>query len=171
MNIYDFAMKMEKDGEEYLRRAAERAPTMELKLILGMLAEEEVRHYETIKAMKQKEKDPGGAEDSGLIGVKNIFQQMMEKERPQPGPKIYENMFMDDGDLNMYRELVNMESYSFAFYRTKAREEEREEIRKLFFSLAEEEKEHEKIMNNLVTFILESRNRPVPALGVEELEG
>ena len=45
MNIYEFAMQMEKDGETFYRNLASKVSNLGLKNILNMLAEEEVKHY------------------------------------------------------------------------------------------------------------------------------
>lgn len=45
MDIYAFAMQMEKDGEKYYRQLMAAAKTAGLQQIFAMLADEEVNHY------------------------------------------------------------------------------------------------------------------------------
>jgi len=45
MNIYEFAMQMEKDGENYYRHLAEESTITGLGKIFTMLANEEVKHF------------------------------------------------------------------------------------------------------------------------------
>ncbi|GAH41605.1 unnamed protein product [marine sediment metagenome] len=52
MNIFEYAMKMEKDGEEYYRQLAQQTTNKGLQTILTMLADEEVKHYNAISAIK-----------------------------------------------------------------------------------------------------------------------
>ena len=52
MNIYEFAMKMEMDGEAYYRELASRTKIPALQKILGMLADDEVGHYKIVKNMR-----------------------------------------------------------------------------------------------------------------------
>lgn len=49
MIIYDYAIKMEEDGEQYYREQAEKAPTKEIADIFIMLAEEEEKHAEVLR--------------------------------------------------------------------------------------------------------------------------
>ncbi|KAB2832670.1 MAG: hypothetical protein F9K48_10015, partial [Candidatus Brocadia sp.] len=55
MNIFDFAMQMEKDGEQYYRNSAQKTQNVGLKKILGMLADAEVKHYDILQKMKKNE--------------------------------------------------------------------------------------------------------------------
>ena len=45
MNVYEYAMKVEKDGEHYYRELAAKTNDVGLQKILTMLAEEEVKHF------------------------------------------------------------------------------------------------------------------------------
>ena len=45
MNIYKYAMKMEKDSENYYRELANKTGDLGLQNILKMLANDEVKHY------------------------------------------------------------------------------------------------------------------------------
>ncbi|NUO05704.1 MAG: hypothetical protein HUU07_09975 [Candidatus Brocadia sinica] len=56
MNIYDYAMQMEKDGENYYRDSARKIDNAGLKKILGILANAEVKHYDILQKMKKNEK-------------------------------------------------------------------------------------------------------------------
>lgn len=55
MNVYEYAMKVEKEGEAYYREMAEISPNAGLKRIFTMLADEEVKHYNVFKSMMKKE--------------------------------------------------------------------------------------------------------------------
>lgn len=56
MDIYEYAMKMEKDGENLYREMAANTENTGIRNILIMLADAEVRHYDTFKKMKETEK-------------------------------------------------------------------------------------------------------------------
>ena len=49
MNVFDFAMKMEKDGEAFYREIAGKTKNPGLKSIFTTLADEEMEHYKTFK--------------------------------------------------------------------------------------------------------------------------
>ena len=52
MNIYDFAIQMEKDGEAYYRELGRKSKAEGLQFIFSILADEEVRHYTILEKMK-----------------------------------------------------------------------------------------------------------------------
>ena len=52
MNIFDYAMQMEQDGEAYYRELASKCNVPGLKTILNMLADDEVGHYNTLEKLK-----------------------------------------------------------------------------------------------------------------------
>ncbi len=54
MNVYEYAMKVEKEGEAYYREMAAAANNAGLKRIFTMLADEEVKHYNVFKNMMKK---------------------------------------------------------------------------------------------------------------------
>ena len=51
MDIFEYAMKMEKDGEAYYRQLAKQVGKI-LGAVFTMLADEEVKHYDAIEAMQ-----------------------------------------------------------------------------------------------------------------------
>lgn len=150
MNIYHFAMQMEKDGEVYYRRLAKEAPALWLAKIFAMLAEEEVKHYTVIERMSRNEKNPQLAETAILDNVKNVFVDMLEKK---------EELFIDTTAASAsYREACAMEAVSEKFYREKAAQSEDENIQRIFSRLAGEEQNHLRIVKNILDFV--SRAEP-----------
>ncbi|MHC4911431.1 MAG: ferritin family protein, partial [Planctomycetota bacterium] len=55
MDILEYAMKMEKDGEQYYRRTAEKVNNKGIKTILSMLADEEVKHYNALARIQAQQ--------------------------------------------------------------------------------------------------------------------
>ena len=55
MNVYEYAMKVEKDGERYYRDLASKTDEPGLKSILNMLADEEVKHYVVFDKMNKNQ--------------------------------------------------------------------------------------------------------------------
>ena len=51
MDIYAFAMQMEQDGERFYRELAVQSAGEGMRKILTMLAEDEAKHYQVVKAM------------------------------------------------------------------------------------------------------------------------
>jgi len=76
MNIFEYAMQMEKDGENYYRQLALQTANKGLKTILTMLADEEVKHYNAVERMKTEE--PQMADTTILTDAKNVFVKIKE---------------------------------------------------------------------------------------------
>ena len=144
MDIYQFAMQMEKDGEEYYRELSERTDQEGLKHILTYLANEEVKHYKVVEQLSKNVENPQMAEESVLENAKNIFAKMKETDR---------DFHFDSSEADLYRKAKNIERESRLFYLEKSNEVKGEMGKQLFLRLAEEEQKHEILMENLVEFI------------------
>ena len=79
MNIFDYAMQMEQDGEAYYRELASKCHVQGLKKILNMLADDEVGHYNTFKNLKAGT-DAEVLASTVLENAKNVFQEIKDTE-------------------------------------------------------------------------------------------
>jgi len=142
MNIFEFAMKMEKDGENYYRQLAEKVNNKGIQTILTMLADEEVKHYNAlVKIQAQK---PQMAETTILTDARNVFEQMKEGN---------EKFNIDVNQIELYKEAQKIEERSINFYLEKADEVTEEYQKELFLKLAEEEKKHYFLLENIIEFV------------------
>ena len=143
MTIFEFAMKMEKDGEAYYREMAEKCRIPGLKHILLMLAEDEVRHYDLLKNMKQQ----AIAKMAGSTVIKearNVFAGLRGKK----------NYFdLQGSEVELYKKAIEIEKQSEDFYREKCDEVDTDEAGKLLMKLADEEKIHSFLLENMVVFL------------------
>jgi rubrerythrin len=144
MNIYKYAMKMEKDGENYYRELANKTEDIGLQSILKMLADEEVRHYNIIEQMMKSKASAELAETDILKKVKNIFIKIK-------GKNLVFNF--DLPQINFYRKAQEIEEKSYKFYIEMSDKVEIESQRKVFLKLAGEEKKHMFLLENLVEFV------------------
>ena len=142
MNIFDFAMKMEKDGEAYYRELAKNCGDKGLVKIFTMLADEEVRHYNIFHQMKTgKAKVP---DTPILANVKNIFEEMTQKG----------DAFDFDADqVDSYRKAQEIEKKSEEFYREKAAEVGDESQKANLLKIANEERNHFLILDGIIDFV------------------
>jgi rubrerythrin len=158
MNIYQFAMQMEKDGEDFYRRLATEATVSGLAKIFTMLADEEVKHYAVVVLLSRKEKNPHLAETAILENVKNVFSSMRDEK---------EQLAIDSTAVTVsYRKACAIEAASEEFYRGKAGQSEDENERRIFSRLAGEEANHLRIMENILEFV----SRPEPGNWLENSE-
>lgn len=158
MNIYQFAMQMEKDGENYYRLLAKESTVLGLSRIFLMLADEEVKHYNVIERLSRKEKNPQLVAARILENVKNIFVTMQAAK---------EDLRIDTTKAaSEYRKACALEEMSQKFYLEKAGLVEDGYERQIFLRLAKEEENHLRIMENIVEFV----SRPEPGNWLENAE-
>ncbi len=144
MNIYEFAMQMEKDGENYYRELAEKTNHSGLKNILNLLANEEVKHFELLKKLNEKQDNPALRETSILSDAKNVFFEMKEKN---------ETFNQEMPQVEFYEKAKDIEEKSHQFYLEKANEVEGDAAKKLLLKIAEEEKKHIFLMDSLAEYL------------------
>ncbi|GAH23111.1 unnamed protein product [marine sediment metagenome] len=144
MNIYKYAMKLEKDSENYYRELVDKIEDVGLKNILKMLANDEVKHYHIIEQMMKTDVSAELAETEILENAKNIFIKIKGK-----------NLVFDFDlpQINFYRKAQEMEEKSYKFYIKMSDKVEIESQKKIFLKLAGEEKKHMFLLENLVEFV------------------
>lgn len=143
MEIFDYAMKMEKEGEAFYLILASNAMNKGLKDIFNLLAKEEAKHYQIFKAMKEENKIQF-QELSLLSVVKSIFKTMKE-----------ENVIFD-GNLAQKEACIKaqeLEKKSEEFYLEKSKQVTHNEQKIIFQKIAAEEKQHYWLLDNLIEFL------------------
>jgi len=142
MNIFIYAMQMEKDGENYYRQLAQSAGNKGVKTIFTMLAEEEVKHFNIVKDVKASITQT--VTDTPLLdNAKNIFIQIQ-----QAGEKLS----FDVKQTELYKKAQDIEEKSRKFYLEAAQKVGREQ-KQIFLKLAEEEKKHYFLLENIIQFV------------------
>jgi rubrerythrin len=147
MDIFEYAMKLEKDGENYYREIADNTDDEGLKSIMLMLADEEVKHYRAIQRMKDREYEM--TETTILDDARNVFEKM------EGGAAITENK---EDQKEVYRKAQDIEKRSELFYEEKAEEADNQEQEKLLRRLAEEERKHYFLLDNIIEFVSKPEN-------------
>jgi rubrerythrin len=143
MDIYEYAMQMEKDGENYYRDLVKKISNKGLQKILGMLADAEVAHFDTLQKIKNSEKAQV-ADTPILSNVKNIFVKMKE-ERDTAG--------IHTTQIGLYKKAQEIEKKSQKFYLDRSGEVNEPSHKDLFLKIAEEEKKHYFILENIIDFV------------------
>jgi rubrerythrin len=132
---------MEKDGESFYREIAGKSGNKGLKTILTMLADAELKHYKLFENMKNS--DEVRMTDSPILNdVKNVFVEMREK-------KLFD---ADISQVELYRKAQGIEEQTRNFYLAKS-EEVVPVQKKIFLKIAEEEKRHYLVLENIIKFI------------------
>ena len=156
MQILDYAMQMELDGEKYYRELATTCPDAGIRGILIRMADAEVKHYETLKQLKAE----GPAEMAADVvrpEAKNLFQEMMESG---------ETFDFNASELSLYKQACDVEFKARDFYLEHAEECVSDESKALFKRLADEEGLHADIIASIIEFV----QRAEPGNWVETAE-
>ena len=148
MNVYEYAMKVEKEGEAYYRELAAMSPNKGLKKIFSILADEEVKHYNIFKNMLKKSDIP--VDKLALkTDTKIIFQTLREEK---------DSLDLTSDQIKFYKDAIKREEDAHDFYFDKAKELECLEEKEIFLLIAIEEEKHKEVLQNIVSFIEEPAN-------------
>jgi rubrerythrin len=144
MNVFQFAMQMEKDGEAFYRELAAKSNNTGLQKIFTMLAEEEVVHYNTFKRLF--EKSPAEAvESNALSKAKTIFVEMKKSGNF--------NISADTPQTEAYRKAMEAEKEAYIFYEKKAEEAGDDREKQVLLVFAREERHHYHLLENILEFV------------------
>ncbi len=142
MDIFEFAMQMEREGEQFYLELASKTPHKGLETILLLLAEDEKKHTRVIAAMQDE--TPPMEPTAVLDKAKNVFAQM----------KAFGGRIDLAGDEpTLYAEAMVLEQRSVSFYLDRADEVKNDDQKTLFKRLAEEEKKHYRLLEELAEFV------------------
>lgn len=142
MDIYEFAMKMEKDGENYYRELATKSVNKGLRNVFAMLAEAEVFHFEVFRKLREHEKVRVGETDI-LSEVKNVFEKMKDEKDTD----------VNITEIELYKKAQEIEKLSKDFYLTQAEEVKDTAQKEIFLKIAGEEKRHYFILERIIDFV------------------
>lgn len=143
MDVYGFAMQMEKDGESYYRECASKTASAGLRGILTMLADAEATHHELFRRMQAREETAPG--DAALLaGVTNVFAEMRRTEGAAGARS---------SEVELYRKAQGLEQKSWELYEGAARRAASPGERLLFERIAVEERRHFRILEGIIDFV------------------
>jgi rubrerythrin len=144
MDILDYAMKMEKDGEDYYREQEAKVKDPNAARFLGILAREEVRHYEIFRQLKQGVKSPLAG--TFTADVRTLFQEMKAKG---------ESFRDTDGRIvDVLKHALEIEDRSVRYYREKRQEAADPATVEVLGSILAEENRHYSIIGDLLNYYL-----------------
>jgi len=148
VDIIAYAMKMEKDGKEYYEKHAAEIDDPEMEKILKELAEEEQRHFEVFRRLRENPVDiSGGAKLKGsdtLKNVKNLFEKMAANKERKP---------YGENAISVWRKALDTEIESEEFYKEKAAEETDPAKKELLLRIAKEENNHKQMIDSVMIYM------------------
>ena len=143
MDIYKFAMQMELDGRHFYLDLAKKTKNAGIKSVLTMMAESEAKHYNVILDMQKNDKTEYSKDVEVLTKIKNIFSKMKEEKE----------IDVDVSQVEFYKKALEIEADSEKFYLERADEEKDPHRKEIFLTLANEEKGHCILLENLVNLV------------------
>jgi len=148
MDIFEFAMQMEKDGQTFYEKQAAATRDTELKKILLALAEEEQQHYKYFQRLSQGETDLPVSEMRGNLNtlnkVKNIFHEMSQSPS--------QTAFGDD-ERSIWQQALKIEEKAEKFYREKAEVETDKAKKQMLNLIANEEQRHIHMIDGVLSYL------------------
>ena len=146
MNIYEYAMKLEKDGESFYRELAEKIEDKGIKSIFIMLAEEEIKHYIIFEKMNKQQSFTTQHSTHLIKHTLALFRKMREENPHFSFSRSY---------IESFRSALRTEENSYKFYMEKGNMLEDGKQKEAFLRIAEEEREHMILLQNLLTFAMD----------------
>jgi rubrerythrin len=144
MNAYEYAMKVEKEGEEFYRQLANEANQDGLRKIFTMLANEEVKHYNVFNKLAKNSDNITIPNMEVFRDAKEIFSEMAKES------VAYD---MSDQQIDFYRRAIATEDKAYEEYMQKANESTNPQHKEIFLRIAEEELKHKEILENILEYI------------------
>jgi len=143
MNIFDQAMALEQEGESLYRQFAQEAPDKGMKHIFIWLADQELKHYHIFELLKACKPAPV-AESPELQDIKNIFDGWKDSEAC---------INIKTTQADVYRRALGIEQKSISVYESYANQSANTKQKEIFLKIANEEKRHKWIVENIIEFI------------------
>jgi rubrerythrin len=148
MDIIEYALKMEQDGMAFYKQQADASTDPRLKKIFSTLVEEEARHYQIFKKLKEDpseiSKDISFTVAGAIENVKTLFEQMSQDS---------ETRKFGDDVISAWTEALRIEEKAHAFYQEKANIEQDDATRKLLTAIAAEETRHIHMIDAVLMYL------------------
>jgi rubrerythrin len=143
MNIFDCAIKMEKEARIYYEELAAATAVPELKNLFTLLAAAEQEHHDALVEMKGSI-NPQKAQFNALQEAACLFQPLLAKRDLMAELK---------EDPDAYKKVVKQEEEDVRFYEELAAQAKDEETREILLKIADEERKHLSIVENIYSFV------------------
>ena len=145
------AIEMEKEGQGFYKKTAEKTSDKMTRQVFEFLANEELKHIEAIKIFY----------DSEISGKTTDFEKVTAGQTPDKARQAIMNLFkglgdkapVDKPDLDAYNFARDFEKNGEKFYRKAAEKASDKNVKKLFEFLVDEEKRHFQMIDDSIAFL------------------
>ena len=140
MDVFEFAMNVEEEGEKIYREFARKSSDTGIRVIFNILADMEKEHYQIFSQLKAQE--PVLHKSAGLNP---------QVEKVLKWIKSYANEIrIDTPQLEIYRQAMESEKKAAEFYLEKAKNEENSELKAALEKIAAEEYSHYETLEDII---------------------
>lgn len=148
MNVFDCAIKMEEEARMYYEKLAATVTVPELKELFTILAAAEQEHYDALVKIKQSI-NPQKAQFKALQEAACVFKPLLAKRD-----------FMAElkEDPDAYQHVIKEEEKGIKLYEELAKQAKDEETRGALLMIADEERKHLSIVENIYSFVESPKN-------------
>lgn len=143
MNVFDCAIKREEDSRKYYEELAAVSTVPELKNLFTILAASEQEHLDALVEMKRNT-GPLKVQFKALQNAACTFTPLLEK-------RDLKDKLKEDPDA--YGHVIKAEGEEIKFYEELAAQSKDEAVRTILQSLADEERKHLDIVQNIYFFV------------------
>jgi rubrerythrin len=148
MDIFDFALKMELDGEQFYRNLAEKVQYEDLQAVLNGLADDERRHYQIIEQAKNQTME--NIDQAPFIEtVQNVFAGRSETF----WQSVDVTAKLKHEQIDVYRAALIKEQESVALYQKMKATAEKPVDQAICEKLMHEEAKHVEILEDIIDML------------------
>ncbi len=142
MDMYEFAIKMEKDAEALYLELSDKTAHSGIKKVFKMLADDEMRHREAVEVLQKK----AGADPvkGSALKIKTVFDEIKNN---------LDSSSINNDSISDYRFALEIEKKGIDFYREQFDKAEDDKSKDLFNRLMKQEKYHYKTVENLIELV------------------
>jgi len=148
MNILECTIKMKQETRAHYERLSEAVTEKELKRLFSLLASAEDEHIEKLVALSKNMNKNGALSDSKLDESVCVFSSHID-------PRHLAETLRNDPDA--YRHVVQEEEETIEFFDQLKNQAENEQMKRVCQVLADKEREHLTMLENIYFFVEEPR--------------
>ncbi|MDX9802119.1 MAG: ferritin family protein [Spirochaetia bacterium] len=142
MDMYEYAIQMEKDAEALYLDLAEKSKVSGIKKVFKMLAEDEVRHRKAIEKLQNN--TMAASQKGSAREIATVFEEIKHNFR---------NLKLDDNVVKDYERALEIEKKGIAHYKKQFEETKDPKIKELYEVLMKHESYHLKTVDNLLDMV------------------
>lgn len=145
MNVFELAMEKELEVKSYYEKLAVESPLPGVRRIFTLLAGDEQKHFDMVKAMKSGAGPEQLADSTALETAREILGALIGETGDAEKLK---------NSLDSYRHALKVEADSVRFYEGIMEKEPDTRLKKILAKIIGEEQKHYNIVENLYDFAL-----------------